>query len=158
MRILLAAAALTTLALAPLSAQTAVKWTVQGARSLTVTPGSITDVRIDAQVENGWRVYSLAQPNPGPHAMTITLLPGSRTTFAGDIVSPPAVARFDSSFKVMAETYTGKGSFVIPLRASMEEGITSSTIKITYQACTARFCLPPRNELIQLTFKIKQGE
>ncbi len=158
MKILPAAAFFTTLAFAPLGAQNPVKWTVQGSRSLTVTPGSVTDIRLNAQVENGWRVYSIGQTNPGPQAMTITLLPGSRTDFAGEIVAPPAVARYDSSFKVMAQTYSGAGTFVIPLRASMEEGTNSSTIKITYQACTARFCLPPRSELIQLTFMVKQGE
>ncbi len=154
MRILFTAALLLAFAPQTGSAQNPVKWTLQGPRSLTVAPGSVTRFQINAQVENGWKVYSLTQTKGGPYGMTITLLPGSRLEFAGPIVSPVPVAKFDSSFKMITETYSGAGTFIIPLRAPTEEGTTSSTIKIRYQACSARFCLPPRNEIIQITTKV----
>ena len=150
--------ALSMLAVASVSgAQNPVKWSLQGPRSLTVQPRAVISLQVTAQIENGWRVYSLTQPKGGPYGMTITLLPGSRATFGGAVRAPAPVAKYDSSFKMMAETYSGKAVFTIPLRAPGEEGTTSSTLKIRYQACNARFCLPPRNELIQLTLKVKSG-
>lgn len=143
---------------APSAAQNPVKWIVKGPRSLTVEPGSVTPIHITAQIENGWRVYSLTQEKGGPYGMTVTLLPGSRATIAGSVTAPTPVAKYDSSFKMMTETYSGAGGFTIPLKAPAEEGTFSSTIKIRYQACNARICLPPRNELIQLTMKVKSGE
>ena len=154
MKIFLTAALLFVLLPRTGAAQNPVKWTLQGPRVLTVAPGSVTRLQVNATIENGWRVYSLTQKKGGPYGMTITMLPGSRLAFAGPVVTPTPVAKYDSSFKMMTETYSGTGTFIIPVRASSEPGTTSSTIKIRYQACNARFCLPPRNELIQVTTKV----
>ena len=140
------------------AAQTPVKWALQGPRALTLEPGSVSRLRVRAQIENGWRVYSLTQAKGGPYPMSVTLLPGSRAALAGAVTASNPVAKYDSSFKMMTETYSGSASFVIPLRAPSEEGTYSSTLKIRYQACNARFCLPPRNELMQLTMKVKSGK
>ena len=159
MKTLLAAFGLL-LACAPVTgaAQTPVKWVLHGPRARTLEPGSVSHFRVRAQIENGWRVYSLTQGKGGPYPMTITLLPGSRAALAGAVTAPSPVAKYDSSFKMMTETYSGSASFVIPVRAPTQEGTFSSTLKIRYQACNARFCLPPRNELIQLTLKVKSGK
>jgi hypothetical protein len=141
-----------------LQAQNPVKWTLGIPRAITVAPGSVTKVPLSAKIENGWRVYSLTQKKGGPFAMTISMLPGSPMTLAGAVSAPIPAARYDSSFRMTTETYSGAGTFVIPLRAPTAEGPTSSTIKIRYQACNARFCLPPRNELIQLTATVKSGK
>ena len=158
MRTLLAVALLLTVVPVTGSAQKPVKWTLQGPRVITVAPGSLTRLQIDAQIEKGWRVYSMTQTKGGPFGMVITMLPGSRLSFAGPVTAPIPAATYDSSFKMMTETYSGAGTFIIPVRAPAEEGASSSTIKIRYQACSARFCLPPRNELFQITTKVTSGK
>lgn len=140
------------------SAQNPVKWTLHGPREITVAPGSVIRLQVSARIDNGWRVYSLTQTKGGPFGMKISMLPGSRMTFAGPVVAPTPVSKYDSGFKITTETYSGTGTFTIPLRAPTEEGTNSSTIKIRYQACSSRFCLPPRNELVQLTVRVKPGQ
>lgn len=136
-------------------AQDPVKWTMTSTRSLAVAPGSVTPVKLTAKIENGWKIYSQTQAKGGPYAMTISMLEGSRTTITGSVMSVPPVSSFDSSFKMMTETYAGTVPFTVPLRAPTEPGTYSSTIKVRYQACSARFCLPPKNALFQLTFEVK---
>jgi thiol:disulfide interchange protein DsbD len=146
---------LTACASSALTAQDPVKWTLGMPRTVTVAPGSVTQVKISAKIENGWRVYSLTQKKGGPYGMTISMVEGSRAEIAGQITTPIPASSYDSSFKMMTETYTGTGEFVVPLKAPQEPGSYSSTIKIRYQACSSRFCLPPKNALFQLTFVVK---
>lgn len=139
----------------PVQAQDPVKWTLGSSRSLTVAPGSVTPIKFTAKIENGWRVYSLTQAKGGPYAMTISMVEGSRATIAGQVISPAPASSYDSSFKMITETYSGTAPFTVSLRAPTEPGTYSSTIKVRYQACSARFCLPPKNALFQLTFEVK---
>ena len=87
--------------------------------------------------------------------MTISMVEGSRATIAGPVMGPAPASSYDSSFKMMTETYTGTVPFTVSLKAPAESGTYSSTIKVRYQACSARFCLPPKNALFQLTFEVK---
>lgn len=139
-------------------AQNTVKWTMPGPHSITTAPGAVTRVDLRAHIENGWRIYSLTQKKGGPFAMSIALLPGSRGKIEGAVIAPTPVAKYDSSFKMMTETYSGDAIFGVMLRAPVEEGTTSTTIKVRYQACSARFCLPPRTELFQVLLKVKKGK
>jgi thiol:disulfide interchange protein DsbD len=158
MKLLFAGLVLIACSSGDVAAQDPVKWTLGTPRTLTVAPGSVVPVKITAKIENGWKVYSLTQTKGGPFGMTITMIPGSRAAFSGPVVAPVPVASYDSSFKMMTETYTGLSNFTIPLKAPTVPGSYSSTIKIRYQACSARFCLPPKNALFQLTFDVKEGK
>ena len=137
------------------SAQDPVKWTLAGRGALTVARGSVTPIKLTAKIDKGWHVYSITQPRGGPFAMSISMLKGSPSVIAGPVISPTPEAKFDSSFRMITETYSGVVTFAVPLKAPADPGTYSSTIKVRYQACSARFCLPPRNALFPLTFEVK---
>jgi thiol:disulfide interchange protein len=109
--------------------------------------GGTYQLRITADIADGWHTYSLTQPAGGPVATRIKLDPSGTYKLAGDWSVEPAPEKhpepaFDN---LMVESHAGRVVWTAPV--AFAAGATPSAIQgsVSLQACTDQSCLPPKN-------------
>lgn len=136
----------------PLAGQTAVpvdsrpvRWQLQAPSRL---PGTGTlAAAVSATIADGWYLYSLTQPAGGPTRTVLEVLPTWRRS--GEVQAPEPQPYPDRNFNIMSEVYTDSARFAVPVAATNTAGArVPLRIAVTYQSCTARYCLPPRTDTI----------
>src|ERR1700722_17140591 len=85
-----------------------VKWTLSSDIS-KVPPGSRVALRLTAQLEDGWHLYSPTTPkgtpdNPGPNPTTLALADHPSLN-SNTIYQPKPEIKFDPNFNLNTETY-----------------------------------------------------
>jgi tetratricopeptide (TPR) repeat protein/peroxiredoxin len=126
------------------------QWSLTVLRSATGSGGSL-NVTLHAHIDRFWHLYSMTQPAGGPVAMRIALLPGAPYTLVGQIRAPAPDTIPDANFGILTQTYDDS----VTLRAAVRpKGGTSPGhpplgFTITYQTCTARYCLPARTDTVE---------
>ena len=109
-----------------------------------------------AQIPSGWHLYSTTQPPGGPIQTVITVQGNGEFALSGGIrVRDPDMAP-DPNFQIITETYTDSVTFVLPVTARLS-GKQLLRVKVHYQACTDRYCLPPMDELLELRVQLSPG-
>ncbi len=128
-----------------------VKWTLSSDVS-KVPPGSRVALRLTAQLEDGWHLYSPTTPkgtadNPGPNPTTLGLADhpslGSNT-----IYQPKPERKFDPNFNLNTETYEKEVVFWVlaDLKKDASAGSLDLTGQVRYQTCNSTTCLPPKKK------------
>lgn len=86
-------------------AENPVEWSAEIRHSeKRLKKGDSFKVGLTAQIEEGWHIYSLAQPPP-PKATRITLPAGQPFELNGAIETPASRAAFDENFGIDTEFY-----------------------------------------------------
>jgi thiol:disulfide interchange protein DsbD len=101
-------------------------------------------VKLTAQIDPGWHMYSLTTP-PGPIPTTIKVVdsPGVKGVA---IFEPPPVRQYDSNFSADTETY--EGTQVFYARVDARPGPVTVTFEPRYQTCSGSSCIPPRTRRV----------
>ena len=142
-----------------------VKWSIEPARA-AVASAETTSVRIDAQIERGWHIYSVTQPAGGPIATRITVPAGQQLIASGTPVpSAPPRTSFDGAFHMDVQLHENTVGFIVPLRAAttgatqvrVQGGAPSNArvamssvlpesvhVNVRYQVCNDSLCFPPQ--------------
>ena len=110
--------------------------------------GAVTRVRLHAVIPEGWHLYSITQPPGGPVQTVITVPLGSALAITGSIAAPDPDIATDKNFDILTETYADSVTFTVPLIARMP-GSTRIALKVAYQTCTDRYCLPPTSDVLE---------
>ena len=147
--------ACTALAVGPLTAQQhPITWSLASAGG-GLRQGKPFQVMLRAQIPFGWHLYSTTQPPGGPIATVITV-PDTTFVLAGaPSARAPDVAP-DNNFEIVTETYADSVTFTIPVIARFA-GAATLRIKVGFQTCTNRYCLPPTAEVLELPVKVTPG-
>ena len=129
--------------------QRAVHWTARAAPT-SVHPGDTTRVSLRGVIDEFFHLYSTTQGPGGPFRTTITLLPTRRWTLVGRLRAPPPDTIPDGNFGIMSEVYDDSVAIGLTLRARADSAAddASPRIAVRYQACTTRYCLPPRTDTV----------
>jgi len=157
MTIRIATFALASIALAATAnAQTPVHWSATAA-SKSVAPGAKTDVKLLAEIDEGWHIYSLTQGPGGPNPSKITVPGGQPFTIAGDIKASAPDVKFDQNFGIQVETYEKKADFTVPIQVDKSTKTGSQKVQIAarYQVCNASMCLPPHTDKVTVGMRVK---
>ena len=104
-----------------------VQWKVTTV-SKSVAPGGVATVKVSAEIEDGWHIYSITQPAGGPQATRITVVKDQPYTIKGKITPAKAPAvKFDENFNMNVEYHTVNSEFTVPLEvaSSVKTGSTS---------------------------------
>ena len=113
--------------------------------------GTLVDIALTAQVEPGWKLYSLTQKGGGPVAMTVTLDSLSPYKLAGDVTGPAAERAQDPNFGIETETYSGAPAFIVPvLVPAIVDSSQPIELRVRSQACSDRLCLPARTTTVSV--------
>ncbi len=121
-----------------------------------VGPGGDFTVEIDARIPPGWHLYSVTQPPGGPMRTTIAVGPASVFRLHGAIQASATEVENDPNFGIVTETHSDSAKFSVPIRAvsGIRPGHQAIQLRIGYQTCNSRYCLPPTEDTIGVPVEI----
>ncbi|MDQ3244029.1 MAG: protein-disulfide reductase DsbD N-terminal domain-containing protein, partial [Gemmatimonadota bacterium] len=91
---------------------------IDSASPPTAPPGGVLYIPLRAQIDSGWRIYSLTQRSSGPTPMLISASPSEYFRIEGSPQAPTPEVRVDSNFGAGTETYRGSPRFLVPVRVA----------------------------------------
>lgn len=132
-----------------------VRWTAAGGRT-AIHAGDTTRVVMRAAIAEFFHLYSTTQPAGGPIRTTVSMVPGSVFALHGRVRAPAPDSIPDANFGIMSEVYSDSVTFGLTLRAgtALPAGRSTALARVRYQACTARYCLPPRTDTVGFAFLV----
>ena len=122
-----------------------IKWAFEG--PVTAPPGSTAVLKLTANIEETWHLYSLTTPKGGPIVTTVEM--EDHPAIRGyKIYQPKPVRALDPNFNLDTETFEKRAEFLVllELKPDAPAGAFDVTAKMRYQACTDKLCLPPRRK------------
>jgi len=75
-------------------------------------------VKLVAEIEKGWHLYSMRPLEDGPIPTRIWISEGQQFQLAGPVEAPRPQAVHDPNFDMEVEFYDGSAAFVVPVRAA----------------------------------------
>lgn len=131
--------------------QNPAKWSLSSdLDDTTIKAGTSFKAALKAEIETGWQLYALEQPEGGPIATTIKVAEGRPYEISGKIESPAPTVKRDELFTGLdgnaLETKFFKESvtFSIPLKATEETLASNLALDVRFQVCNETSCLPPK--------------
>jgi len=115
--------------------------------SVTAQPGATVTVRVQAEIGEGWHVYSMKETPGGPKPTRFTV--EAPAVLAGPVTAPDALIAEDSNFNTEVEYYEGSAEFTLPV-ALPKQLPAQVTLRVRYQSCTRTECLPPKTVVLAL--------
>ncbi|HLM61290.1 MAG TPA: protein-disulfide reductase DsbD N-terminal domain-containing protein, partial [Pyrinomonadaceae bacterium] len=134
-----------------LLAQNPTKWSLESdVKGKTLKSGETFKTELKAEIEEGWHLYAVEQPQGGPFPTKITV--GENTPFQidGNIKSPQAITKFDPNFQIETKFFDKQAGFVLPIKANSEANTNLLAINVRFQVCNDTLCLPPKT--VKVTF------
>lgn len=113
-----------------------------------------------ARIPAGWHVYSISQEPGGPMATKLAVSPTRKFRIAGRIRTPLPETSLDPNFGIETEWFEDSTSFRVPVTVvpTLAAGRHELQLLITYQTCTARYCLPPREDTLHTSITVAGTE
>jgi len=136
-----------------------VRWRAVGPAA-AVKPGATLDIELSAEIEPGWRLYAMSQPQGGPRPLVIGIPSGRPFAVkVKDIVAPVPSVSADPNFNVDTQYYADSLAITVPVAASrtVARGTYALPIEVTFQACSSRICLRPFTHTLTVTVRIVAG-
>ncbi|HEX6126698.1 MAG TPA: cytochrome c biogenesis protein CcdA [Pyrinomonadaceae bacterium] len=133
--------------------QNPTRWSLESDPTLkTITAGSLVHAKLHAEIEDGWHLYALDQPDGGPIATTMKVAEGKPFELK-DISSPPPISEPDPLFIVDGKPletryFKNRATFAIKLLARADASFNDIAIDVRFQLCNDTFCLPPRTKRV----------
>lgn len=153
-------AAATVAATVSVSAQNPIRWSIKPpAVKGSLKPGDKFSVKLVAEIDAGWHLYSLSQPAGGPIPTRITIASSQPFKLAGNVGSPAPLVAHDPNFDIDTEFYEGTATFTVPVKvnANAPAGKTKLQVSAFFQSCNDQFCLPPRTVKLDVPIEIEAG-
>jgi DsbC/DsbD-like thiol-disulfide interchange protein len=152
-RLFFAAAMAACLAAAPADP---VAWKLQNPPAVPVKAGARFNVKLLAEVQDGWHLYSLKPMAEGPIPTRIWIAEGQPFSLAGAVQSPDPQVMQDPSFGMEVELYEGEAVFTLPVRVASgaSPGSQKLVVSASYQSCNNKLCLPPKTVKVELPITI----
>ena len=123
-----------------------------------VKAGARFTVKLLAEVQEGWHLYSLKPMAEGPIPTRIWIAEGHPFSLAGAVQSPNPQVMQDPSFGMEVELYEGEAVFTLPVKAAAgaPPGAQKLVVSAAYQSCNNKLCLPPRTVKVELPITISK--
>ena len=111
-----------------------------------VKAGARFNVKLLAEIQDGWHLYSLKPMAEGPIPTRIWIAEGQPFSLAGAVQSPDPRVMQDASFGMEVELYEGEVLFTLPVRvaSTVAPGAQTLVVSASYQSCNNKLCLPPK--------------
>lgn len=129
-------------------------WTAEVGDQTPSADGSVlVNLRIKANIDNGWHVYAPTQSGQGPTPLSVKVESSPMTSLASDINGPVPEKALDPNFGIETETYSGQPVLTVPIRVSPEALKSGKPIdvKVRSQACSDNLCLPAKTTTLSVT-------
>jgi len=123
-----------------------VKWSAEKPEPASTDRRTVL-VKVTADIQPGWKLYAIQQPEGGPKALAFATADGAPFRVStGHIIAPKAkVLKQDENFAVDTHYYETRAAFTVPV--AVDRAITAGTheipLEVTCQACANELCLRP---------------
>src|SRR5205085_10335735 len=137
-------------------AQNPTKWSLESdAKGKTLKSNEKFKALLKAEIDEGWHLYALEQPDGGPTATTIKIPENFPFKIDGKITTPPPITRLDQNFIVNDKPLETKffeklAEFNIPLQATADAKADDFAVNVRFQVCNDTVCLPAKT--VKVTF------
>ncbi|MFN7944885.1 MAG: protein-disulfide reductase DsbD N-terminal domain-containing protein [Blastocatellia bacterium] len=113
--------------------------------SQPLLPGARLTLKLTAEIDEGWHLYSTTELERGPKPTRIALAPNQPFELA-DIESPEPRREYDQNFGIETEFYEQSVTFALPVqvKADAPAGAHKLAVIVRYQTCNEHLCLPPK--------------
>ncbi len=126
-------------------AQNPVKWSLESdAKGKALKANDVLNAKIKAEIENGWHLYAIEQPEGGPFPTKISVPENLPLTIEGKIISPAVVTKLDPNFQIETKFFEKTAEFNVPLKTTADSNADDLKLNIKYQVCNDKVCLPPK--------------
>ena len=132
-------------------AQSPAKWSLStDAKGPMLANGDAFKANVKADIETGWHLYALEQPEGGPIATTIKVSEGAPFEITGKIESPKPVTKVDPLFigldgkALVTKYYSDAVTFVVPVKANAAASTDQLAFDVRFQLCNDTSCTPPK--------------
>jgi hypothetical protein len=126
-----------------------VQWHVKAAPGKAVRAGAKFTVTISGQLDPGWHLYALEEPQGGPVATEVALSDGDPADLIRVEEGKPKILP-DPLFQKPTGFFEGSADFTLHLQVA--KGATAGPgtlhILVRYQSCNDRVCLPPHTDTV----------
>jgi thiol:disulfide interchange protein DsbD len=128
-----------------------VVWKVETAPKPVKAGGRFT-VRLLANIENGWHVYSMKPLDDGPVPTRIWLADGQPFQLAAAIKADEPETLQDPTLKMEVGLYEGTAGFDLPVKVApaTAAGTLHMVVNATYQSCNNKMCLAPKTVRVEV--------
>ncbi|MBN1446702.1 MAG: thioredoxin family protein [Bacteroidetes bacterium] len=139
--------------LTPLHAQEAATWSARAATAV-VQVGSTVDVKVTADVNKGWHIYSVTPMEEGPVPTEIDFAANSPFVRSGSVRQPKPIVKYDEAFGIDTEYFDDDVTFTLTAKVKKDAkpGKQKVVVEVTFMACNDRMCLPPKT--VEVPFDI----
>jgi len=133
-----------------------VAWKLQNPPAALVKAGARFNVKLLAEVQDGWHLYSLKPMVEGPIPTRIWIAEGQPFSLAGAVQAPDPQVMQDASFGMEVELYEGEAVFTLPVRVASgaAPGAQKLVVSASYQSCNNKLCLPPKTVKVEVPITI----
>jgi len=133
-----------------------VAWKLQNPPAAPVKAGARFNVKLLAEVQDGWHLYSLKPMVEGPIPTRIWIAEGQPFSLAGAVQAPDPQVMQDASFGMEVELYEGEAVFTLPVRVASgaAPGAQKLVVSASYQSCNNKLCLPPKTVKVEVPITI----
>lgn len=131
-----------------------VQWHVKAAPK-AVRAGARFDVTITGDLDPGWHLYALEEPEDGPIATEIALTEGDPVDLIRVEEDEPKMVP-DPLFKKPTGYFDHAANFTLHLQAdkNAKTGSNQLRVLIRYQSCNDHVCLPPHTDTVSIPLTI----
>lgn len=121
------------------------KATVEGNSTASAT------IRLTAQIEDGWHLYSLNLPPDGPNSTVIDFQVPDGVKLDGPLTpSRKPVEKYDDMFSLNLSWWEGDVTFTQKVKISDEKTHTVG-IEVSFQGCNDETCIAPKTEYLEVS-------
>ncbi len=133
-------------------AQNPTKWSLEsGAKGKTLKKDETFKAKLKAEIEEGWHLYAVEQPEGGPFPTKITTADDAEFKIDGNIESPKPIIKLDPNFQIETKYFEKQAEFNLPLKAVNEANADDLAVNVRFQVCNDTVCLPPKTVKISFT-------
>ena len=120
--------------------------------------GEILDIRVKAEMESQWRIYSVHKISEGPIPTEITVK-GAFIDKVGEVIEPEPEEKWDEGFGVKSYFHKNGTIFKIPvkLKDSLVPGSYDLQVDFRYTVCDDRMCYPPNTRSLSIPISVEDG-
>jgi len=126
-----------------------ISWSL-GPAHAQVQPAGTAEFVLAARIPPGWHLYSITQAPGGPIPTTIAVGPARGFELAGGIDGSVPHSALDPNFGMITETHEDSAVYHLPVRALSGAGRRTLEVRVSYQTCNNRYCLPPVEDTLRV--------
>ena len=133
-----------------------VAWKLGDAPAKPVKAGARFTVKLTANIQPGWHIYSMRPIEDGPIPTRIWLAEAQPFQLAGPVRGDEPLTLQDPTLHMDVELYEGATGFSLPLKVApgTPPGARNLMVNVQAQSCNNSMCLPPATVRVEIPVTI----